>query len=117
MGAVVTRSPLHRDGATTGTETEFRDGRAGDMLPDDDGVERVAHEVVCCCVCCSRSGGGMAATPLILNQAVQQTHQVNLIIRQVGFETEFFKQEDCQIIGLRIGTSDGRFHRGGCRLL
>ena len=52
----------------------------------------------------------MAATPLILNQAVQQTHQVNLIIRQVGFETEFFKQEDCQIIGLRIGAADGRFH-------
>ena len=35
--------PLHRDGATTGTETEFRDGRTRDVLPDDDGVERVPH--------------------------------------------------------------------------
>lgn len=37
----MTRPPLYGDGATTETKTKFRDGRARNVAPDDDGVEWV----------------------------------------------------------------------------
>lgn len=37
----MTRPPLYGDGATTETKTKFRDGRARNVAPDNDGVEWV----------------------------------------------------------------------------
>ena len=43
MGAEVTRPPEDGDIALPETQAQFRAGGARYVLPDDDGVERVAH--------------------------------------------------------------------------
>ena len=47
MGAEVTRPPEDGDVALPEAEAEFRAGGARYVLPDDDGVEGVAHRGWC----------------------------------------------------------------------
>ena len=43
VSGVVSGAPCHGDRAFAETEAQFRAGGARYVLPDDDGVERVAH--------------------------------------------------------------------------
>jgi hypothetical protein len=44
VSAEVTRPPFNRNVTLARADPQFRDRAAGDVLPDDDGVEEVGHQ-------------------------------------------------------------------------